>query len=266
MWNGKGLSIHSPAKEETINQSSTKGEKVNQNHRQRESIGCKCAYCKSSFKDYFRNAITVWNFQEHSLESKEEPWARWTIHNAHERHSYTQTESPVRKDKHKIIAAKFRKSKIQRQMSISESDPDWHQKRRHLNAPPYDQRSKEWNERQEEFARHKAHKLHEALFKIKRHTTKMSTEQTSFLSYVPTKVKNTTTVSVIQSKERTACGFVVSDTRALNLVLLLRGLQEKLRPHSCSYQTEGCTIHWVVASYRRLWARKKKWRTPCCLC
>ena len=114
---------------------------------------------------------------------------------------------------------------------------------RHFNAPPYDQRSKEWNERQEEFARHKAHKLHEALFKIKRHTTKMSTEQTSFLSYVPTKAKNTTTVSVIHSKEGTACGFVVSDTRALNLVLLLRGLQEKLRPHSCSYQTEGCTIH-----------------------
>ena len=50
-----------------------------------------------------------------------------------------------------------------------------------------------------------------------------------FLSYVPAKAKNTMTVLVIHSKEGTACGIVVSDTQALNSVLLLlRGLQEKL--------------------------------------
>ena len=34
---------------------------------------------------------------------------------------------------------------------------------------PYDQRSSEWNEEQEEFPRHKAYKLYEELFKIKGH-------------------------------------------------------------------------------------------------
>ena len=72
-----------------------------------------------------------------------------------------------------------------------------------------------------------------------------------FLSYVPTKAKNTTTVLVMHSKEGPACGIVVSDTQAMNLVALVRGRHEKLpemqhrklHPHGCSYQTEGCTIH-----------------------
>ena len=37
------------------------------------------------------------------------------------------------------------------------------------NAPPYDQRSKEWNEEQDEFAKHKTCKLHKELLKITGH-------------------------------------------------------------------------------------------------
>ena len=47
------------------------------------------------------------------------------------------------------------------------------------NAPHYDQRSTEFNEEQEEFARHKAYNLHKELFKIKRTPQKCSTVQNS---------------------------------------------------------------------------------------
>ena len=49
---------------------------------------------------------------------------------------------------------------------------------------------------------------------------------------------------MIHSKEGTACGIVVSDTQALNLVLLFRGLQEN--PPDCQKQKSkkaiGCSI------------------------
>ena len=68
--------------------------------RKRKDNGCKCGYCKSLSQEYVSEAHAIRNFQEHPLESKGKPGANGTIQNAHERHSYPRTETPVRKDKH----------------------------------------------------------------------------------------------------------------------------------------------------------------------
>ena len=71
---------------------------------------------------------------------------------------------------------------------------------RHFYAPPYDQRTTELNEEQEEFARHKACNFHTEPFKIKRpHSYVRRT--ILFRSYVLTKAKNTTTGMATHSKE-----------------------------------------------------------------
>ena len=57
---------------------------------------------------------------------------------------------------------------------------------RYPNAPPYDQRSTEWNEEQNEFARHRAYKLHAELFKTKGHCKDVH-KTNFFRSYVLTK-------------------------------------------------------------------------------
>ena len=70
---GKGLLIHSLAKEEAIYNSSTS----------------EC--CKSLSKEYLREALAIRNFQEHPLESRGKPRASGTIRNHHKRHSCAQT-------------------------------------------------------------------------------------------------------------------------------------------------------------------------------
>ena len=52
----KGLSIHPPTKEETIYQSSMKGE-LSKIIRQRKSISCNCEYRKSPPQECFRKAL-----------------------------------------------------------------------------------------------------------------------------------------------------------------------------------------------------------------
>ena len=69
------------------------------------------------------------------------------------------------------------------------------------NAPPYDQRSAEWNEKQEECSRHEANKLHKEVYNTEGlykdvHNTNF------FRNCAPAQAKNTATGLVIHSKER----------------------------------------------------------------
>ena len=99
--------------------------------------------------------------QGYSLESN--------IQTAHKRHSCARAETPVRNGKHQIPTSELDKGNIQRQITFSERNPNRWKNGRCPNAPPCGQMSTEWNEEQEEFARHRAHKLHKKLFKTKGH-------------------------------------------------------------------------------------------------
>ena len=69
------------------------------------------------------------------------------------------------------------------------------------NAPPYDQRSTEWNEEQEEFARHEPYNFHKELSKMKGHYRNV--HRTNFFrSFVSTKAKTTACGLTILTKER----------------------------------------------------------------
>ena len=87
----------------------------------------------------------------------------------HERHSFAETETSVRKEKHKmrqsLERAKFRDTFPSLNVILTVCLING----RSPNAPPYDRRSTEWNEEQEEFARHRAYTRHKDLFKIKGH-------------------------------------------------------------------------------------------------
>ena len=87
---------------------------------------------------------------------------------------------PPGKDKHQILKESLH--------AIQTGSKNW----RSPNAPPYDQRSAGWNEEQEEFARHKAYKLHKEQFRIKGHYS--AVHKTDFFRrYVSTRAKSTAT-------------------------------------------------------------------------
>ena len=79
---------------------------------------------KSPSQEDFRNALAIRDLQERPVESKGKLKASVTIHNAHETHSCAQTETSVRKGTQKIIPSEFEESISQRQISISERDPN----------------------------------------------------------------------------------------------------------------------------------------------
>ena len=89
-------------------------------------------------------------------------------------------------------------------------------------APPYDHRSTEWNAEREEFARHKAYKLHKELFKTKGHCR--DAHNTNFFrSYVSTEEKNTATGLAMHSKEKV---YIVDSGASLHMIIL-SGSQRK---------------------------------------
>ena len=85
------------------------------------------------------------------------------------RYSYAQTETSVRKEKHEILASNLERAEIRDKFPSLNVIQTGNKNERSPNAPPYDQRSTELNEDQEEFAGHAAYKLHKELFKIKEH-------------------------------------------------------------------------------------------------
>ena len=106
-----------------------KRERSRKRVRQRKGNGCNREYCKSPFKDDFRKALAIRNFHEHPHDRRGKLWASGTSHSGHERHSCARTGTSVRKDKHQILASKIGKSKIHRQVSISERNPNGQKKR-----------------------------------------------------------------------------------------------------------------------------------------
>ena len=52
------------------------------------------------------------------------------IQNAHQMHYFDKKETSVRKEKHQILISEFGENRIQRQISISERDPDQQQERK----------------------------------------------------------------------------------------------------------------------------------------
>ena len=120
------------------------------------------------------------------------------------------------------------------------------------NAPPFDQRSTEWNEEQEEFARQKTHKLHQGLFKTKG-TTAMSTKQTSSDVTSPTKVKNTGTGLAIHSKDMV---YMVDSGASVHMIGF--SSTESQREEDCLTlkQNSGYSDHHFLWSQTR-----KQWST-----
>ena len=80
------------------------------------------------------------------------------------------------------------------------------------NAPLYVQRSTEWNEEEEEFARHKAYTFHKELFNI-HDPTKMSTTQTSLF---PQRQSNTNGLTI----HTTEWMYIVDSDASLHTIRL----------------------------------------------
>ena len=109
--------------------------------------------------------------------------------------NFRQKRKSIKFSHQSLTRAKFR-DKLQ-SLNVIQTDS---KNDRSPNAPPYDQRSTEWNEKQEKFARHKAYNLHKELFKKK--GSYYDVHRTNFFrSYVPTKAKNTATSLTTHSKE-----------------------------------------------------------------
>ena len=190
MSNGKRLSFHTLTRR--IDPPVQK-EHVTERVRKRKGNGCNCQYCKSSNQEHFRKAAPMPNIHEHLFESQGKSQAS-------ERDSCTQKETSVREENQQILVSEFGKqlSEINAYLNVIQTST---RNARHFKAPPCDQRPAEWNEEQEEFAIHKAYKLHNELFKIKGHN-KYFHKTNFFRSYVPTKAKNTATGLAIHSTER----------------------------------------------------------------
>ena len=184
MSNGKGLSIHTLKKEVSIYQSERK--RYSKEVRIRESSGCNCECCKSPSEDHSKLPTSrMWRQSTMPMESILALCRKLPSEKAGIRNPFQSLER-----------AKFR-NKFPSLNVIQTSSKN----ARSPNAPPYDRRSTAWNEEQEEFARHRAYKLHKALLKTKGQPKDV--HKTNFSrSYVSTKAKNTATGLAIHSKER----------------------------------------------------------------
>ena len=100
--------------------------------------------------------VNVANHSTHSI-AKGDFWASRTIHNTDEERFCVQTEAPVRNVRLEMFGSKFGRAKFRDKFPSRNVIQTGSRNARHFNAPPYDQRSTEWNEEQEEFARHKNH-------------------------------------------------------------------------------------------------------------
>ena len=122
---------HSFTKEEAIYRSSTKKGKGKSKVSDKGEVTVAFVnIAKSPSQEDFRKALAIRDLQERPVESKRKLYASVTIHNAHETHSCAQTETAVRKSTQKIITSEFEESNSQRQISISERDPNRWEKRK----------------------------------------------------------------------------------------------------------------------------------------
>ena len=103
--------------------------KVKEKSPNKERWRLHCEYCKSP-SELFREALQVRNIHEQRLESRGNSWAKKTSQNASERHYCAWKKTFVRKEKHQIFILEFGKSKVKRQISISERDQDRQQERK----------------------------------------------------------------------------------------------------------------------------------------
>ena len=113
-------------------------------------------------------ALAIRNFQEHRHENRGKPRAYGTIQNAKKAILALKSKLPSEEESikfsHQILERATFRDKVPSVNVIQTGGKEG----RSPTAPPYDQRCTEWNEEQEEFARHKAYKLDNELFKIKR--------------------------------------------------------------------------------------------------
>ena len=130
------------------------------------------------------------------------------------------------------------------QLSVSECDPNrWGN--RSPTALPYAQRSTEWNEEDEEFARHGAYKQHKELFKTKRNFSDVD-NTIFFRSHVPTQAKNTATGLAIQTTERV---YIVDSGASLHMMgLLSLSKKEKKTVRQSSTILDIQTANGIVVS------------------
>ena len=166
-----------------------------------EGNGCNCEYCKSLSEDYLREALTVRNFHEQPLESRGKPRANQTIPNAHARHHCAKTKLPSEKRNIKFSCHHLERARLRDKFPSLNVIQTSSKNGRSPNAPLHDQICTDWNEEQEEFARHGANKLHRDLFKTKGHHKDV--DKTNFFRcYVPAQAENTATGLAIHSRER----------------------------------------------------------------
>ena len=168
-----------------------------------KGIGCNCEYCKLLFKDYFRKAPAICYTPGTPPSKPRETLSKWCNPQCPWRAFWRSDGKPpsektgIRFSCQSLVRATFSDKFPSLNMIQTCSE-----NARHINAPPCDERSTEWNQKQEEFARHKAHKLHTELFKMKGHNNNVLRKKKLFRSYVPTKAKNTAIRFVMHSKER----------------------------------------------------------------
>ena len=193
------------------------------------------------------------------------------IHNAHERHLTLRRKVPSEKISIILSRQSLERAKFRDKCPSLKVIQTGSKNARHFNAPPCE--STEWNVKQEEFARQKAHKLQEALFKIKS-TLQRCPQNKLLFKLRPCK-----------GKEHHDS---LSDTFQRRDCLWLCGLRHASNELGCSYWwPSGETSRnaasktwspWLQLPNRRLYhplscrqlqetlSEKKKWRTPCWLC
>ena len=200
------------------------------------------------------------------------------------------------------------------------------------NAPPYDQKSTDGNEEQQEFARHRAYKLHKGASSRRKNTKDVSNDETrqnqkdndQFLQYFPKKnciwsavalryiygiiscwitkrripfnsqakfwIFRPPMASWSQTRKQRSTSrslaltygciwwkvlrqwyhwedcnelgffFFVADRGNSQIIKRRESDQmyhRQLRHHGCSYHTEGSTIHWILDSLGKPWARTR---------
>ena len=139
-------------------------------------------------------------------------WCQWgtVIQNAYERHSCAHKETSVRKKMHQILISEFGEKKSEKFPSLNVIQTG-SKNGRSPNAPPYDQKSAEDNEEQQEFARCRACKLHKGASSRRNDTKDVSSDETiqnqkdndQFLQYFPKKNCTQLTVAL-----RYICGII----------------------------------------------------------
>ena len=128
MSNGKGLSVHPLTREESINQ--TKRERSRKTVRKRKGTGCNRECCKSPSEDSFWEALQFEASVNTHLKSEGNLEQVGQSQMPMEGILALARKLPSEKKKYQTLTSELGEFKIQRQISVSERDPDRQQKRK----------------------------------------------------------------------------------------------------------------------------------------